>query len=79
MLQARGREMANVLLIGTPKGTLPVTTRHKQSIPSLVRFLSEPQQPAVGEEPLAVLLVRKVIHGAKVASTEAVHAVLIWP
>jgi hypothetical protein len=80
MLQARGREMAKVLLIGMLNGTLPVTIRQKQSIPLLVRFLSAPQQPAVGEVPLAaVLFVRKFMHGVKVASAEAVHAVLIWP
>ncbi|KAF9673734.1 hypothetical protein SADUNF_Sadunf10G0054900 [Salix dunnii] len=48
--------MAKVLLIGMLKGTLPVTTRQKQSLPLLVRFLREPQQPAVGAVPLAEVL-----------------------
>ncbi|KAF9677615.1 hypothetical protein SADUNF_Sadunf08G0126100 [Salix dunnii] len=54
MLQARDREMDKALLIGMREGRLPVTTRHKQSIPLLVRLLSDPQQRAAGEEPLAV-------------------------
>ena len=72
--------MAKVLLIGMLKGIFPVTIRQKQSLPLLVRFLREPQQSAAGAVPFAeVLFVRKFMHGVKVASTEVVHAVLIWP
>ena len=79
MLQARGREMARVRLIGIRKGTLPVTMRQTQSMPPLVRVLRELQQSAVGEVPLALLLVMKLIQGVKVLSIDGLHAVLIWP
>ena len=79
MLQARGREMARVRLIGNWKGTLPVTMRHKQSIPPVVRVLRALQQSAVGEVPLAVLLVSKFIQGVKVLSIDGLHGVLICP
>lgn len=77
MLQARGREIARVLLIGKRNGTLPVTMRHKQSMPLDVSVLSELQQSAVGEVPLALLLVSKFIQGVKMLSADGVHGVLI--
>lgn len=79
VLQARGREMARVRLIGNWIGTLPVTMRHIQSLLVLVRFLSELQQSAVGAVPLAVLLVRKFMQGLKLAIVAAVQGVPIWP
>ena len=79
MLQARGMDMAKVLLIGKLKGTLPVAMRQKQSMPLLVRLLSAVQQSAVGEVPLELLFVRKFIQGVKLESIEPVHGVLIWP
>lgn len=77
MLQARGSEMANVRLIGIWKGTFPVTTRHKQSVPLPVRVLSELQQSEVGEVPLALLLVRKFMQGVRLVIIEALQGVLI--
>ena len=79
MLQARGREMARVRLIGIRNGTLPVTMRHTQSMLPLLRVLRELQQSADGEVPLALLLVRKFIQGAKVLSIDGLHGVLTWP
>ena len=78
MLQARGREIAKVLLIGILKGTLAVTRRHKQSMPLLVSDLRAPQHSVVGEVPLALLPVRKPIQGVKrVLIVEGLHGVLI--
>ncbi|CAI0559441.1 unnamed protein product [Linum tenue] len=79
MLQARGSEMARVLLIGIWKGTLAVTRRHMQSMPAPVRFLSWSQQSAVGEEPAAELFVRKFMQGVRPAMAVAEHGVVIWP
>lgn len=79
MLQARGREIARVLLIGIWKGTLPVTMRHMQSMLVLVRDLSALQQSAVGEVPLPLLLVTKFMQGVKLEIIEAEHEVLICP
>lgn len=70
--------MAKVRLIGILKGMLPVTTRHKQSMPPLVRDLMELQHSAEGEVPLALLFVRKLTQGVKeVFITDALHGVLI--
>lgn len=77
MLQARGREMAKVRLIGIVRGTFPVTTRQTQSMLFPVRDLSALQQSEVGEVPFAVLLVRKFKQGVTVESMEAVHPVVI--
>jgi len=78
MLQARGREMAKVRLTGILKGTLPVTMRHKQSMPPLVRDLRAVQHSVVGEVPLALLFVRKFIQGVKkVPTIDALHGVVI--
>lgn len=79
MLQARGREMANVRLIGTRKGTLAVTMRHAQSKLLPVRFLREPQQSEDGDVPLPLLFVRKFMQGVNVVSIVGVHGLLIWP
>ena len=79
MLQARGREMARVRLIGIWNGTLPFTMRHTQSMLPLLRVLRELQQSADGEVRLALLLVRKFIQGAKVLSIDGLHGVLTWP
>lgn len=72
--------MAKVRLIGILKGMLPVTTRHKQSMPPLVRDLMELQHSAVGEVlPLPLLFVRKLTQGVKeVFITDALHGVVIW-
>lgn len=79
MLQARGREMARERLMGNWKGTLPVKSRHKQSMPEPVADLSELQQSADGDVPLELLFVRKFMHGVKLESIEALHGVLICP
>lgn len=80
MRQARGREMAKVRLIGTEKGTLPVTMRHRQSMPPLAMDLRESQHWEVGDDvdPLEELLVRKFMQGVKALITDALHGVLIW-
>ena len=77
MLQARGREMAKVLLTGILRGTFPFTMRHIQSIPPFVRDLSELQQSAVGDVPLLLLFVRKFMQGDIEFIMEALHGVLI--
>ena len=77
MLQARGRETARVRLIGSRKGTLPVTMRHVQPMLLLVRFLRALQQAALGDVALALLLVRKLKQGVKVVSIAGVHGLLM--
>lgn len=57
-LQAFGSEIANVRLIGSENGTLPVTMRQAQSMLVLVRERSAPQQSPVGEPPVPVLPVK---------------------
>lgn len=79
MLQARGREMARVLLMGIWKGTLPVTMRHKQPMPELVRDLSALQQSEVGAVPLPLLFVTKFMQGVKLEIIEGEHGELICP
>lgn len=79
MLQARGREMAMVLLRGIWKGMFPVRMRHKQPMPPLVRDFRELQQSAVGEVPLELLLVTKLMQGLKLEIIEALHGLLICP
>lgn len=71
--------MARVRLMGTWKGTLPVTMRHMQSMPELVRVFNALQQSEVGEVPLVVLLVTKFMQGVKLAIMEGLQGVLIWP
>ena len=78
MLQARGREMARVRLRGTLKGMLPVTIRQRQSLPLLMRDLSELQHSEGGLLPLRLLLVTKFMHGVNVVIMEGVHGVEIW-
>ena len=78
MLQALGREMARVRLIGIWKGTLPVTMRHRQSILELVRDFRALQQAEVGEVPLVLLFVTKFMQGVKLAIIEALQGVLTW-
>lgn len=78
MLQALGREMARVRLIGTWKGTLPVVMRHRQSIPVPVKVLRALQQSEVGEVPLALLFVTKFMQGLKLEIIVALQGVLIW-
>lgn len=78
ILQARGREIASVRFIGTWKGTPPVTIRHKQSCPLLIRFLSELQQSEVGEDALE-RLARKPIQLPKLLNIAPVQALLVWP
>jgi hypothetical protein len=71
--------MAKVLLIGNVKGTLPVTTRHKQSLLPLVSVLMELQQSAVGEVPLLLLFVRKPMQGLmELLIIDMLHGVVIW-
>ena len=79
MLQALGREMAMVLLMGNWKATFPVRMRHKQPMPPLVRDFRELQQSAVGEVPLALLFVTKPMQGLKLEIIEALHGLLICP
>lgn len=79
MLQARGRETARERLMGTWKGTLPVTMRHKQSMLELVRVFKALQQAEVGEVPLELLLVTKFMQGVKLAIVDGLQGVLIWP
>lgn len=77
-MQARGREIAKVLLIGIEKGTLPVTRRHKQSLPPLVRDLMKLQHSAVGEVPFPLLFERKLMQGLnELLIIDALHGVLI--
>ncbi|KAG6435570.1 hypothetical protein SASPL_100444 [Salvia splendens] len=76
--RARGREMARVRLRGTLKGTLPVTIRQRQSLPLLMRDLSELQHSEGGLLPLRLLLVTKFMHGVNVVIMEGVHGVEIW-
>lgn len=78
MLQARGSDTARVRLIGTWKGTLPVTMRHAQSMLDPVTARRASQQSRVGDVPFAVLFVRKPRHGVKLAIIDALHGVLIW-
>lgn len=79
MLQARGRDMARVRLMGIWKGTLPVTIRQRQPVPLLAMDLRELQQSVVGEVPFLVLLVMKFTQGLKVESIVGLHAVVICP
>lgn len=79
MLQARGREMAMVLLMGSWKGMFPVRMRQKQPMPPLVRDFRELQQSEVGEVPLALLFVTKPMQGLKLEIIEALHGLLICP
>lgn len=79
MLQARGREIARVRLTGILKGTLPVAIRQRQSFPLAMRELSELQQSEVGEVPLLLLLVTKLMHGVNVVIMEGVQGVVICP
>lgn len=78
MLQALGREMARERLIGTWKGTLPVTMRHTQSMLELVRDFRALQQFEVGEVPLVLLFVTKFKQGVKLAIIEGLQGVLTW-
>lgn len=43
---------------GIETGTFPVTIRHVQSMLSLMRFFSESQHSAVGEDPVPLLPVK---------------------
>jgi len=79
MLQARGSEMARVWLTGTWKGMPPVAIEQRQYVLLPVRALSELQQPGVGEVPLALLLVTKLIQGVKLASIDGVQGDVVWP
>lgn len=65
--------MARVRLIGIWKGTPPVTRRQKQSLLVLVMDFSELQQSLVGNVALALLLVRKLMQGEKLAIVLAVQ------
>lgn len=65
--------------MGTWNGKFPVTMRQKQSLPPLVRFLSAPQQSALGLVPFPVLLVRKFKHGVTLVTIAGVHPELVWP
>lgn len=79
MLQACGRLIANVRLIGILKGTLPVTIRQRQSVPLLVKDLRTLQHSADGEVPLRLLFVMKFIQGVKEVSIEVVQGIVNWP
>lgn len=75
MLQALGREMARVRLMGSWTGTLPVTMRQAQSVPLEMSDARDPQHCDVGEAPLLLLPVRKFMHGVKLLIIELVQAV----
>lgn len=76
MLQALGREIARVRLMGS--GTLAVTTRQRQSLPPFIIDLNAPQHAVVGvDEPFLLLPVIKFKHGVKLEIIEAVHGELI--
>ncbi|KAL7000076.1 hypothetical protein U1Q18_001226 [Sarracenia purpurea var. burkii] len=68
--------MASVWLIGSGRGTFPVTIRQTQSMLLLMRDVIESQQPAVGEAPLLLLPVMKFMQGVKVLIMEAVQGKL---
>lgn len=74
--------MAKVRLIGIVKGRLPVTMRHKQSMPPLVTDFMLLQHSAVGEAeevPLPLLFVRKFMQGFnKLFIIDALHGVVTW-
>jgi hypothetical protein len=74
-LQSLGRETASERLMGRPKGTFPVRTRHAQS--ALVRTISasEPQHCFVGDPPPLVLPVTKLRHGVNDVISIEVHDV----
>lgn len=76
MLQARGKEMARVRLMGSWIGTFAVRMRHRQLTPVLASDLRELQQLGVGEiVPLAVLLVMKLKQGVKLEIIDGEHGV----
>ncbi|KAL0393031.1 UNVERIFIED_CONTAM: hypothetical protein Sradi_2525900 [Sesamum radiatum] len=77
ILQARGREIAKVWLMGTWNGTPPVTIRHKQSCPLLMRSLNELQQAEVGEDAFDPLE-RKLMQELKLRIIGPVHDALDW-
>lgn len=55
-----------------------MTIRQRQSLPLLMRDLSELQHSAGGPVPFEVLLVAKFMHGVNVVIIEGVHGVVIW-
>ena len=72
--QALGSDTASVRLTGTPSGTAPVSTRHAQPVPASTSAASDRQHSRVGGDPLLpLLLVRKLKHGVKLVSSDAVH------
>lgn len=53
--------------------------RHRQSLLPLVRDLMELQQSAVGEVPLPLLFVRKLMQGLmELVTIDMLHGVVIW-
>lgn len=69
---ALGRDTASVRLTGTPSGTAPVRTRHAQPVLAFTSAASDRQHSRVGGV-LLLLLVRKLKHGVKLVSSDAVH------
>ena len=73
---ALGSDTASVRLTGTPSagsGTAPVRTRHAQPVLAFTSAASDRQHSRVGGDPLLLLLVRKLKHGVKLVSSDAVH------
>lgn len=66
-----------LLMNGMDTGTFPVIMRHVQSMLVSTRDRNELQHSLVGEEPLAVLPVTKLMQGVKLVIIELVHGVLI--
>lgn len=81
MLQALGRDIAMLGLIGIWKGMPPVTIRHIQFVALIIIVLTALQQSSVGEvDPLLLLFVKKFTQGVKLVIIGPVHGVLIiWP
>lgn len=79
--QALGSDTATVRLTGTPppsagSGTAPVRTRHAHPVLAFTSAASDRQHSRVGgADPLLPppLLVRKLKHGVKLVSSDAVH------
>jgi hypothetical protein len=75
-LQALGSVRASVLLIGRPRGTLPVRMRQAQLVLVFTTAARDRQQSAVGDDPPPfVLLVMYPRQGVKLVTSDAAHDV----
>lgn len=77
-LHALGREIAKDRLMGISKGTPPVTMRHKQSWPFLMRSLNELQQAEVGDDEPPDPPARKPKQDPKLRSIGPVHMAFVF-